>query len=118
MKDAETLSENEWRDVDFGELTRRILNDLARREGVAAGEGGGRGETLRRQRGPEAREDSILALQRKRFEAGLTKPRGGLSAEGRMKRRDRILESVGRLKEKHSKVARHLSTSHTCIGIV
>ncbi|MDE0112745.1 MAG: hypothetical protein OXN84_10730, partial [Albidovulum sp.] len=59
--------------------------------------------------GRKRKEDSIPALQRKRFEAGLAKLREGLSIKGRMKRRDRIPESVGRLREKHSKVARHYS---------
>ena len=57
--------------------------------------------------GRKLKEDAILARQRQRFEAGLAKLHEGLSVKGRMKRRDRILESVGRHKEKHSKVARH-----------
>ena len=40
--------------------------------------------------GRKRKEDSILALRRKRFEAGLAKLREGLSIKGRMKRRDRI----------------------------
>ena len=45
-------------------------------------------------------------LEKEGGEARLYVAGEGLSIIGRMKRRDRILESVGRLKEKHSKVAR------------
>ncbi|MDE0534621.1 MAG: hypothetical protein OXI01_24700, partial [Albidovulum sp.] len=99
------------RAVDAGGDAGRRGGDgsRARREGVAPGEGGGRGEACVASEGPKRKEDSIPALQRKRFEAGLAKLREGLSIKGRMKRRDRIPESVGRLREKHSKVARHYS---------
>ena len=59
--------------------------------------------------GRKKTEDSILAAQRKRFEEGLAKLHEGLGVKGRMKRRDKVMESVGRLKEKYSRVARQYS---------
>ena len=59
--------------------------------------------------GRKQKEDAILARQRQRFEEGLSKLHLGLSVKGRMKRRDKVLESVGRLREKYSKAARHYS---------
>ena len=56
--------------------------------------------------GRKKTEDSNLEAQRKRFEEGLAKPRGGLRVKGRMKQRDKLLESVGRLKQKYSRMAR------------
>ncbi|MCY4461945.1 MAG: hypothetical protein OXC26_16355, partial [Albidovulum sp.] len=59
--------------------------------------------------GRKQKEDAILARQRQRFEEGLSKLHLGLSVKGRMKRRDKVLESVGRLREKYPKAARHYS---------
>ncbi len=59
--------------------------------------------------GRKQKEDAILARQRQRFEEGLSKLHLGLSVKGRMKRRDKVLESVGRLREKYSKAAQQYS---------
>ncbi len=59
--------------------------------------------------GRKKTEDSILARQRRRFEEGLTRLHEGLAVKGRMKRHDKIQQSIGRLKEKYSKVARQYS---------
>ncbi len=57
--------------------------------------------------GRKATEDSILARKRSRFEAALDALHRGLSVKGRLKRHDRILESVGRLKERFAGVSGH-----------
>ena len=54
----------------------------------------------------EAKEDAILRKKRERFEAALRKLHAGLSKPRCLKRYDRVLEKVGRLKETHSLVAK------------
>ena len=49
----------------------------------------------------------MLGLKRTRFEAALEKLHDGLAVKGRLKRYDRMLESIGRLKQRFSTVARH-----------
>ncbi len=56
--------------------------------------------------GKKKAETSILGLRRNRFEAALEKRHGGLPVKGRIKRYDKVLESVGRLKQRFSAVAR------------
>ena len=46
--------------------------------------------------GKKKAETSILGLKRNRFEAALERLHGGLPVKGRLKRYDRVLESVGR----------------------
>ena len=50
-------------------------------------------------------EASILARQRSKLEAELQYLHDGLSLPRRMKRHDRVLEKIGRLKERYSRVA-------------
>ena len=50
---------------------------------------------------------ATLGLRRNRFEAAPERLNGGLPARGRPKRYDRVLESVGRLRQRFSAVARH-----------
>ena len=57
--------------------------------------------------GGKATGDSSLARRRSRFEAALDALHHGLSIKGRIKRRDRILESVGRLEERFPGVSGH-----------
>ncbi len=57
--------------------------------------------------GKKKAETSILGLRRNRFEAALERLHSGLPVKGRLKRYDRVLESVGRLKQRFSTVARH-----------
>ncbi len=57
--------------------------------------------------GKKKAETSILGLKRNRFEAALERLHGSLPVKGRLKRYDRVLESVGRLKQRFSAVARH-----------
>lgn len=57
--------------------------------------------------GKKKTEDSILGLKRTRFEAALERLHEGLAIKGRLKRYDRVLESIGRLKQRFSSVARH-----------
>ena len=52
-------------------------------------------------------ETSILGLKRNRFEAALERLHNGLPVKGRLKRYDRVLESIGRLKQRFFGVARH-----------
>ena len=56
--------------------------------------------------GRQAKEDAILRKKRERFEAALRKLHAGLSKPRYLKRYDRVLEKVGRLKETHSLVAK------------
>ena len=56
--------------------------------------------------GRQAKEDAILRKKRERFEAALRKLHAGLSKPRCLKRYDRVLEKVGRLKETHSLVAK------------
>ncbi len=51
--------------------------------------------------------NAIIGLRRHRFEAALEKLHGGLPVKGRLKRHDRVLETIGRLKQRFSAVARH-----------
>ena len=57
--------------------------------------------------GKKKAENAIIGLRRNRFEAALEKLHGGLPVKGRLKRYDRVLESIGRLKQRFSAVARH-----------
>ena len=57
--------------------------------------------------GKKKAENAILGLRRNRFEAALEKLHGGLPVKGRLKRYDKVLESIGRLKQRFSAVARH-----------
>ena len=57
--------------------------------------------------GKKKAENAITGLRRNRFEAALEKLHDGLAVKGRLKRYDRVLESIGRLKERFSTVARH-----------
>ncbi len=56
--------------------------------------------------GKKTAETSILGLRRTRFEAALERLHSGLPVKGRLKRYDKVLESVGRLKQRVSAVAR------------
>ena len=56
--------------------------------------------------GKKTAETSILGLRRTRFEAALERLHSGLPVKGRLKRYDKVLESVGRLKQRFSAVAR------------
>ena len=56
--------------------------------------------------GKKKAETSILGLRRNRFEAALERLHSGLPVKGRLKRHDKVLESVGRLKQRFSAVAR------------
>ncbi len=47
-----------------------------------------------------------MGLTRTRFEAALERLRSGLPVKGRLKRYDRVLESIGRLKQRFPAVAR------------
>ena len=57
--------------------------------------------------GKKKAENAIIGLRRNRFEAALEKLHGGLPVKGRLKRYDKVLESIGRLKQRFSAVARH-----------
>ena len=57
--------------------------------------------------GKKKAETSMLGLKRTRFEAALERLHDGLAVKGRLKRYDRVLESIGRLKQRFSTVARH-----------
>ena len=57
--------------------------------------------------GKKKAENAIIGLRRNRFEAALERLHGGLPVKGRLKRYDRVLESIGRLKQRFSAVARH-----------
>ena len=61
--------------------------------------------------GKKATEDSGLEMKRTRFEAALDHLHQGLSVKGRLKRYEKVLESVGRLKQRFSKVANHYEIS-------
>ena len=58
-----------------------------------------------RSEGRRQTEASILARQRSKLEAELQYLHDGLSLPRRMKRHDRVLEKIGRLKERYSGVA-------------
>ena len=58
-----------------------------------------------RSEGRRQTEASILARQRSKLEAELQNLHDGLSLPRRMKRHDRVLEKIGRLKERYSGVA-------------
>ena len=57
--------------------------------------------------GKKKTESAMLGLRRNRFEAALERLHGGLPVKGRLKRYDKVLESIGRLKQRFSAVARH-----------
>ena len=61
--------------------------------------------------GKKATEDSILAMKRGRFTDALDKLHAGLSIPGRLKRYEKVLESVGRIKQRHTRVARHFEVT-------
>ena len=52
----------------------------------------------------QAKDDAILAQQRERFEAALQALHAGLSKKGCTKRFDKVIERVGRLKERYKRV--------------
>ena len=54
----------------------------------------------------QAKDDAILERQRKSFEEAVRDLHAGLSVKGRTKRYEKVLERLGRIKERHSKVAR------------
>ena len=54
----------------------------------------------------QARDDAILERQRKSFEEEVRDLHAGLSVKGRTKRCEKVLERLGRITERHSKVAR------------
>ena len=58
-----------------------------------------------RSEGRRQTEASILARRRSKLEAELQYLHDGLSLPRRMKRHDRVLEKIGRLKERYSGVA-------------
>ena len=55
--------------------------------------------------GRQAKEDSMLAQRRERFEQELRQLHAGLSKAGCTKRYARVLERLGRIKERHKAVA-------------
>ena len=55
----------------------------------------------------QAREDAILARKREEFESELAHLHAGLSKKGYVKRYDRVLERIGRLRERYSMVNTH-----------
>ena len=57
--------------------------------------------------GKKKAENAIIGLRRNRFEAALQRLHGGLAVKRRLKRYDKVLESIGRLKQRFSAVARH-----------
>ena len=57
--------------------------------------------------GKKKTESAMLSLRRNRFEAALERLHSGLPIKGRLKRYDKVLESIGRLKQRFSAVARH-----------
>ena len=54
----------------------------------------------------QARDDAILGRQRKSFEEAVRDLHAGLSVKGRTKRYEKVLERLGRIRERHCKVAR------------
>ena len=61
--------------------------------------------------GKKATEDAVLKKKRSRFEAAFDNLHRGLSVKGRLKRYEKVLEGVGRLKQRFSKVAGHYEIS-------
>ena len=59
----------------------------------------------------EKKEQSIAELFAKRFEAALQKLAEGLHKKGTVKRYDKVLERVGRLREKYSRAAQYYEVS-------
>lgn len=55
----------------------------------------------------QAKEDAIVQAKRERFESELRKIDAGLSRKHTVKRYDRVVERVGRLKERFKRVASH-----------
>ena len=51
------------------------------------------------------KEDAILSAKRKRFEAELCSLHEGLTVPGRTKKYERVLERVGRIRERYTKVS-------------
>ena len=70
------------------------------------------------------KEDAILSAKRKRFEAELCSLHEGLTVPGRTKKYERVLERVGRIRERYTKVSaqydihvdRDPGTDKTCPG--
>jgi transposase len=56
----------------------------------------------------EKKEEGITNLFRKRFEEGLTKIAAGLTKKNGVKGYEKVMERIGRLKERYSRVARHV----------
>ena len=59
----------------------------------------------------EKEEQNIEALFSERFEAELAKLAAGLSKKGTVKRYDKVLERLGRLKQKYARAAQHYDIS-------
>jgi len=59
----------------------------------------------------EQKEQGIQELFAKRFEAALTKLASGLHKKGTVKRYDKVLERLGRLKQKYSRAAQYYEVS-------
>jgi transposase len=59
----------------------------------------------------EKKEQGIQELFAKRFEAALTKLASGLHKKGTVKRYDKVLERLGRLKHKYSRAAQYYEVS-------
>ena len=57
--------------------------------------------------GKEKKEEGIKNLSRQRFEEGLKKIEAGLSKKNGIKSYQKVLERIGRLKERYSRSARH-----------
>ncbi|MEA3410407.1 MAG: IS1634 family transposase, partial [Pseudomonadota bacterium] len=59
----------------------------------------------------EKKDQGIQELFAKRFESALEKLAGGLHKKGTVKRYDKVLERVGRLKQKYARAARYYDVS-------
>ena len=59
----------------------------------------------------EKKEQGIAELFAKRFEAALEKLAEGLHKKGTVKRYEKVLERLGRLREKYSRAARFYAVS-------
>lgn len=66
--------------------------------------------------GKKMKEDSILGRFREKYEEDLRYLDEGLSIPGRMKRYEKVVEKVGRLKEKYSRVSEHYEVRITRDG--
>jgi len=59
------------------------------------------------------KDRQIDALMKERFEAELSKLNAGLSKKGCTKKRDKVTERIGRLKQRFSRVAQHYQIDYT-----